>query len=192
MHDMAVYRWIIGACWLVFLGVWTVTAFGAKPSVKDRHWRRQRWLQLAILIAALLVSRFTGVRHALDQHGFAVHDPSAGFIGVALVFLGVGLAVWARFVLGRNWGQPMTQRENPELVTAGPYSVIRHPIYTGILTAMLGSAIAITSLMFLIFLLVAVYFIYSARQEEKRMALLFPAQYPAYKARTKMLLPFIF
>ena len=46
--------------------------------------------------------------------------------------------------------------------------------------------------MFLIFLLVAVYFIYSARQEEKRMTLLFPAQYPAYKARTKMLLPFIF
>ena len=85
----------------------------------------------------------------------------------------------------------MTQRENPELVTAGPYAVIRHPIYTGILASTLGSAIAITPLMFLIFLLVAVYFIYSARQEEKRMALLFPAQYPAYRARTKMLLPFI-
>ena len=192
MYEMAVYRWIIVACWLVFLGVWTITAFGAKPSVKDRHWRRQRWMRLAILIAVLLVSRFTGVRHVLGQHGFAVHDPSAGLVGAALVLLGVGLAVWARFVLGRNWGQPMTQRENPELVTAGPYGVIRHPIYTGILTSMLGAAIALSPLLFLIFLLVAVYFIYSARQEEKRMALLFPAQYPAYKARTKMLLPFLF
>jgi protein-S-isoprenylcysteine O-methyltransferase Ste14 len=192
MHDMAVYRWIIFACWMVFLAVWTVTAFGAKPSVKDRHWRRQRWLRLAILIAAILAARFTGVRQALGQHGFTVHDPSAGLVGAALVLLGVGLAVWARFVLGRNWGQPMTQRQNPELVTAGPYSVIRHPIYTGILASTLGSAIAITPLMFLIFLLVAVYFIYSARQEEKRMTLLFPAQYPAYKAHTKMLLPFIF
>jgi protein-S-isoprenylcysteine O-methyltransferase Ste14 len=86
----------------------------------------------------------------------------------------------------------MTQRQNPELVTAGPYAVIRHPIYTGILTAMLGSAIALGPALFLIFLLLAVYFIYSARQEEKRMALLFPAEYPAYQARTKMLLPFIF
>jgi len=192
MYDMAVYRWIIFACWLVFLAVWTITAFGAKPSVKDRHWRRQRWLRLAILIAVLLASRFTGVRQALVQHGFAVHDPRAGLIGAALVILGVGLAVWARFVLGRNWGQPMTQRENPELVTAGPYAVIRHPIYTGILTGMLGSALVAGPLLFLIILLIAVYFIYSARQEEKCMALLFPAQYPAYKACTKMLLPFVF
>jgi protein-S-isoprenylcysteine O-methyltransferase Ste14 len=148
-------------------------------------------MRLAILIAVLLGLRFTGVRQALGQHGFAFHDPSAGLIGVALVLLGVGLAVWARFVLGRNWGQPMTQRENLELVTAGPYSVIPHPIYTGILTAMLGSALVAGPLLFLIILLIAVYFIYSARQEEKRMALLFPARYPAYKARTKMLLPFI-
>ena len=191
MYDMAVYRWIIFACWLVFLAVWTITAFGAKPSVKDRHWRRQRWLRLAILIAVLLASRFTGVRQALVQHRFAVHDPRVGLIGAALVILGVGLAVWARFALGRNWGQPMTQRENPELVTAGPYSVIRHPIYTGILTGMLGSALVAGPLLFLIFLLIAAYFTYSARREEKRMALLFPTQYPAYKARTKMLLPFV-
>jgi protein-S-isoprenylcysteine O-methyltransferase Ste14 len=192
MYDMAVYRWIIIACWLVFLAVWTITAFGAKPSVKDRHWRRQRWMRLAILIAFLLASRFTGVRQALVQHGFAFRDPSAGLIGVALALLGVGLAVWARFVLGRNWGQPMTQRENPELVTAGPYRVIRHPIYTGILTAMLGSAAGYGLFWLLPLLIVAPYFIYSARQEEKRMALLFPAQYPAYQARTKMLLPFLF
>jgi protein-S-isoprenylcysteine O-methyltransferase Ste14 len=154
--------------------------------------RRQRWMRLAILIAALLASRFTGVRQAFVQHGFAGHDLRAGLIGATLVLLGIGLAVWARFVLGRNWGQPMTQRQNPELVTAGPYAVIRHPIYTGILTGMLGSAIALGPALFLIFLLLAVYFLYSARQEEKRMRLLFPDQYPAYQARTKMLLPFLF
>jgi len=189
---MAVYRWIIYACWLVFLGVWAITAFGAKPSLNPRRdWWLLGGVRLAILIAVLLALRLPDVRHALGQPGFNVHDPHAGLIGAALVLLGVGLAVWARFVIGRNWGNPMTQRENPELVTAGPYSVIRHPIYTGILTAMLGSAIALRPVLFLFFLLLAVFFIYSARQEEKRMALLFPAQYPAYKARTKMLLPFI-
>jgi protein-S-isoprenylcysteine O-methyltransferase Ste14 len=192
MHDMAVYRWIIFACWLVMIIVWTVTAFGAKPSLnRRRYWTLQGGVHLAILIAVLLGLRFTGVRHALGQPGFTVHDPHTGLVGAALVVLGVGLAVWARFVIGRNWGNPMAQKENPELVTAGPYAVIRHPIYTGILTAMLGSTIALRPGLFLFFPLLAVYFIYSARQEEERMALLFPAQYPAYKARTKMLLPFI-
>ncbi len=86
----------------------------------------------------------------------------------------------------------MTHRENPELVTTGPYSVIRHPIYTGVLTAMLGTAIAIHHILFLILLVLAGFFIFSARQEEKRMTLIFPTLYPAYTDRTKMLLPFIF
>jgi protein-S-isoprenylcysteine O-methyltransferase Ste14 len=192
MYDMTVYRWIIGVCWLVFLGVWVVTAFGAKPSVNAR---RDRWqvngLRLAILIAVLLALRLPDVHHALRRPELVVHDPRAGLIGSALVLLGIGLAVWARFVIGRNWGHPMTQRENPELVTTGPYSVIRHPIYTGVLTAVMGAALAIHHVLLLAFLLLAAFFIYSARQEEKRMALLFPVEYPAYKARTKMLFPFI-
>jgi len=191
MYDITVYRWVVLGCWLVFLAVWTITAFGAKPSLNDRHLRRQGVLRVAILIAVLLASRMPGVRQVLRQHIFAIHDPHTGLIGAALVVLGVGLAIWARFALGRNWGMPMTQREDPELVAAGPYAVIRHPIYTGVLTAMLGSAITLGPLLFLVFPLFAVYFIYSARQEEKRIALLFPAQYPAYQARTKMLIPFL-
>jgi protein-S-isoprenylcysteine O-methyltransferase Ste14 len=53
----------------------------------------------------------------------------------------VGLAVLGRFYLGRNWGLPASRKENPELVTDGPYSYVRHPIYGGILLAMLGTAI---------------------------------------------------
>jgi protein-S-isoprenylcysteine O-methyltransferase Ste14 len=156
-----------------------------------RDWWLVRGLHLAVLIAVLLVLRLPDVHHALRRPELAVHDPRAGLIGSALVLLGIGLAVWARFVIGRNWGHPMTQRENPELVTAGPYSVIRHPIYTGILMAVLGAALAIHHVLLLGFLLLAAFFLYSARQEEKRMTLIFPAEYPAYKAGTRMLLPFI-
>ncbi|MBN9589301.1 MAG: hypothetical protein BGN85_10030 [Alphaproteobacteria bacterium 64-11] len=193
MYDMAVFRVVIFACWLAFLGVWVIAAFKAKPSANPR---RDRWLvggiRLVIVVAVLLALRLHDVRHFLSRPDFAVHDPVAGLIGAALVLPGIGLAIWARLVIGRNWGHPMTHRENPELVTTGPYSVIRHPIYTGVLTAMLGTAIAIHHILFLILLVLAGFFIFSARQEEKRMTLIFPTLYPAYTDRTKMLLPFIF
>ena len=54
-----------------------------------------------------------------------------------LVALGLGLAIWARAHIGRNWGLPMSRKAYPELVTSGPYAVIRHPIYVGILLAAL-------------------------------------------------------
>lgn len=71
-------------------------------------------------------------------------QPGAGGRCLAIWVLGLGLAVWARIYLGRNWGMPTSTKEDPELVTSGPYRTIRHPIYTGILLAMIGSAIAVT------------------------------------------------
>jgi protein-S-isoprenylcysteine O-methyltransferase Ste14 len=68
----------------------------------------------------------------------AVHSVILTAIGAVLFACGIALAVWARLHLGRNWGMPMTQRAEPELVTSGPYRFVRHPIYSGLLTAMLG------------------------------------------------------
>jgi protein-S-isoprenylcysteine O-methyltransferase Ste14 len=99
--------------------------------------------------------------------------------------------VWARIYLGRNWGMPMTEKDEPELVTAGPYRFVRHPIYSGLLLAMVGSALA-TNLVWLIFLVVlGSYFVYSAQVEECNMTRTFPRAYPGYKAQTKMLIPFV-
>ena len=71
------------------------------------------------------------------------HSAILGWTGVALCLLGFGLAINARRHLGRNWGTPMSRKEQPELVTSGPYALIRHPIYTGLILAMLGSAIGV-------------------------------------------------
>ena len=57
----------------------------------------------------------------------------------------VGLAIWARVHIGRNSGTPMTEKDDPELVTSGPYRVVRHPIYSGILVAGVGTAVALTA-----------------------------------------------
>jgi protein-S-isoprenylcysteine O-methyltransferase Ste14 len=86
----------------------------------------------------------------------------------------------------------MTQKQDPELVTSGPYRYIRHPIYTGILLAALGSSISVSIFWLVFFVISGVYFIYSANVEEKLMMKEFPKTYPTYKAKTKMLIPFIF
>jgi protein-S-isoprenylcysteine O-methyltransferase Ste14 len=92
--------------------------------------------------------------------------------------------------IGRNWGTPMTQKDEPELVTRGPYHLVRHPIYSGILLAGVGSALALSWLWLTVVALAAVYFLYSANVEERYLTERFPDDYPAYKQSTKMLLPF--
>jgi protein-S-isoprenylcysteine O-methyltransferase Ste14 len=94
-------------------------------------------------------------------------------------------------ILGRNWGMPTTQRVEPELITAGPYGVVRHPIYSGILLALLGTALTISLVGLGITLIVGAYFVWAARVEERNLAAAFPSTYPAYRERTKMLIPFV-
>jgi protein-S-isoprenylcysteine O-methyltransferase Ste14 len=98
----------------------------------------------------------------------------AGAAGDPIWVLGLGLAVWARIYLGRNWGMPTSTKEDPELVTSGPYRTIRHPIYTGILLALIGSAVAVSVWGLIAVALIGGYFIYSAFVEERNMTSLLP------------------
>ena len=85
----------------------------------------------------------------------------------------------------------MTQKDEPELVTSGPYRLVRHPIYSGILLATVGTAVALSWLWLTVVALAAIYFIYSATVEERYLAEQFPEDYPAYRRSTKMLVPFV-
>ena len=85
----------------------------------------------------------------------------------------------------------MTQKSDPELVTSGPYHLVRHPIYSGILAAGIGTAAALSWQWLIAVALAAVYFLYSATVEERHMTDRFPDDYPVYKRSTKMLVPFI-
>jgi protein-S-isoprenylcysteine O-methyltransferase Ste14 len=86
----------------------------------------------------------------------------------------------------------MSLREGHELVTSGPYAYVRHPIYSGLMLAMIGSAFTAGLLWLLGPVLYFIYFIFAARSEEKTMLTQFPDAYPAYRRRTKMLIPFVF
>ena len=106
-------------------------------------------------------------------------------IGAVLFVCGIALAVWARLHLGRNWGMPMTQRAEPELITSGPYRFVRHPIYSGLLTAMLGTVLVNNLLGLIVVAAGVAYFYYCGTVEERNLATTFPAVYPEYRSRTK-------
>src|SRR6185437_7346962 len=144
-----------------------------------------------LLIVALLQSRSLRQFIAETQRSVS-HSVVLSWTGVALCLLGFSLAISARRHLGRNWGLPMSRKEQSELVTSGPYALIRHPIYTGLILAMLGSALGVDVAYALPLLVAGPYFIYSARREEAVMLQLFPKQYGAYMARTGMLAPRLF
>lgn len=86
----------------------------------------------------------------------------------------------------------MTQKQDPELVTSGPYRLVRHPIYSGVLVAGVGTAVALSWMWLTIVALAAIYFTYSATVEERYLTEQFPDTYPAYRRSTKMLVPFLF
>ena len=188
------YDYLTAACWIMLAIYWLGASFGAKKSIRDGYWRGGIFIRLAILVVIILAVRVPGHRQWLARYAYGplIAAEPARVIGVALCFCGVALAIWARVHLGRNWGMPMSQRQDPELVTSGPYALVRHPIYTGFLLAALGSALSAGSLWLFYFAAMGGYFIFSATREEKNMARQFPAAYPAYRARTKMLIPFVF
>lgn len=189
---MTIFQLMIPALWLAFAAYWGIAALGAKRSLGSTPWWRQAPLRGGIAVLTIAALHFMGAGRLLRAaHAYQTHSLLLGAIGTAVVLLGVGLAVYARIYLGRNWGMPMSRKEEPELVTGGPYAFVRHPIYTGIMLAMLGSAIG-ESLFWVVLLIVfSPYFVYSARREEELMREQFPVQYPEYMRRTKMIVPFV-
>ena len=176
---------IIGVGWIVFWAYWLVMAATAKAG-------RSRWTQFAgVRVASILVILVLIRLRVFKIHGAATGNPWLLGIGLAIFVLGLALAVWARVYLGRNWGMPMSQKADPELVTTGPYGRIRHPIYSGIILGMVGTAIAVSPYWLIAVAIVGAYFLVSAVVEERTMAKLFPAAYPPYQRATKILIPYV-
>jgi protein-S-isoprenylcysteine O-methyltransferase Ste14 len=189
---MTIVHRIIPVLWLVFFAYWAIAAAGAKRNAEPTAWWKHISLRLPIVVLVVIALSIPAVRRVLRLAQAHVTDGVLmGAIGVLLVGLGLGLAIFARVYLGRNWGMPMSRKENPELITGGPYAVVRHPIYSGIILAMLGTTIGLSLVWVLPLILCVPYFVYSARREEEIMCRQFGETYRAYMRRTNMLVPFL-
>ena len=151
------------------------------------QWAREGRIRVVIIVVAIVLVRLGAFRGHRPTT-----DPWREAIGLALFGVGLGFAIWARAHIGRNWGTPMTQKDDPELVTSGPYRLVRHPIYSGILAAGIGTAVALSWYWLAPVALAGIYFVYSATVEERFLTEQFPHSYPPYKRSTKMLVPFVF
>ena len=192
---MTIFDHLVIAFWLIFLVYWLISARGVKRDVQDRSRWNGTVIRITLIIIVLLLLRAPILGHLfryIETYKSVSSNPDMKSIGVALCAIGLAFAIWARVYLGKNWGMPMLLKVEHELVTTGPYSFVRHPIYSGLLLAMLGSAFVSVMIWLLPFAIFCAYFVYSARIEEKLMTTQFPNQYLKYKKRTKMLIPFVF
>jgi len=179
MHTLRV---VISFAWIAFWLYWLASATTSKESISSG------WRTRLTGVSAVGVFVIVGL---LRGHDLAVHNVILAVIGAVLFACGISLAVWARLHLGRNWGMPMTQRAEPELITSGPYRFVRHPIYSGLLIATLGTALLDSLFGLIVVALLVVYFYYCGTVEERNLVTTFPKAYPEYKSRTKMLIPFL-
>jgi protein-S-isoprenylcysteine O-methyltransferase Ste14 len=179
---MTALKIFIPVAWLAFWIYWIVSATDAKQGTRPR---RARVPGLLIVVLGLVLL------HIFRAGSLVVHDLILQAVGTVIFVCGLGLAVWARVYLGNNWGMPMTQKDDPELVTSGPYRFVRHPIYSGILLALVGTSLAIAIYWLIAVVAMGAYFIHSANVEEKIMTASFPTAYTSYRAKTKMLIPFV-
>jgi protein-S-isoprenylcysteine O-methyltransferase Ste14 len=172
----------ITIAWIIFWVYWLASAFGVK---EGRASRRRIPLNGVTAVSVIILVR------VFRDGSLVVDSPILGAIGAIVFAAGIALAISARVRLGRNWGMPMTQKAEPELVTSGPYRFVRHPIYSGLLAGLLGTALVNNLIGLIVVAILGGYFYYCASVEEKNLTATFPTAYPAYRSVTKMLIPFV-
>jgi len=179
-------------CWWALFLVWLPGYFmrlRARPGPTPFPGRQIAVTGLLYLCFALMIAaRRLGFRVPLTPQ-----TPALGVLGDALAIIGVAFAIWARIVLGRNWsGAIVSIREGQGLVQSGPYAIVRHPIYTGMLTALIGTALTLGTLAAWLGALAAlVAFLIRVDIEDRMMAAEFGEAHAAYRAHTKKLIPFV-
>lgn len=188
---MTIHGGLTCALWLALIAYWALSA----QALKRRTGRRWLWWReiavrlgfFGLVVLALQVGALPGVaRYTLDK------GPAVSWLGLVLCASGIALVILARARLDHSRQTTGFDGESSELVTTGPYAFVRHPLYGGLLLAMLGSAIAQSLLWLLPLVVYGPLLFMSARREESVLLEQFSEGYAAYRRRTKMLLPFLF
>lgn len=188
---------LLGLSWLIFTVVWTLGAFGAKQSRRPLP-RGKQWAFVALVAigVGLIVSRLAGWTNVGGPTSIGARiwpfDTGVAVAALILSYIGLAVAVWARACLGRNWSAIPELKQGHQLVTRGPYAYVRHPIYTGLLLMFAAITVQWATLAGFFLLLVAVVGVhFKLTREETLLAGEFPDQWPAYRARTKRVMPLL-
>ena len=185
------YRYLFPAMWLAWAVYWWISARHVKPTERHESVGSKLSHIGPLLLAAILFS----VPHMpISVLGEKFLPPTAWRFAAAAALTAAGLlmAAWARRYLGTNWSSTVTIKEGHELVTTGPYALVRHPIYTGLLLAFVGSAIAGGEWRGVLAVAIAFWALWrKLRIEEQWMHEQFGEAYQAYCRRVSALIPYV-
>ena len=178
MNPRLVYR-IIELLWAILVFYWILRSFGNKRT-KIRQNRRLGLIYLILAVTVLVISPHSSRRIFLLPINIDTQ-----LLGIVLCAAGLALAIWARIILGRNWSGFVVIKEDHELIQRGPYNVVRHPLYTGLILAILGTVIAVAPTLHGLLLVAAwlIAFYLKSRGEERILSQEFGEQYAAYRRR---------
>jgi protein-S-isoprenylcysteine O-methyltransferase Ste14 len=180
---------IIAACWIVWLLYWIAMAFTTKRTIERGGFLGYR------VVAVVVIACFIAAGRLLDvspQSQLWHTTLALAVVSDCIVLAGTAFTIWARITLGRNWSAEVTFKQDHELIESGPYALVRHPIYTGLLMMALGTAVNYGRAMgFAVFFALCGAIWWKARQEERIMSSHFPEAYPEYKMRVRAIIPFV-
>lgn len=180
---------IIQISWLVFLVYWIVAAFSVNPMRSPEPPARRIFYLLLIVVSLILFNADSRYFGPLNLR-FIPRSYWIAFAGALLTAAGIAFAIWARNHIGRFWSGSVAIREDHQLIRSGPYSRIRHPIYTGILVALAGTTLAVGNYRALLaFLLIFVSLIYKARLEEALLTREFGPAFDDHRRHAGFFLP---
>jgi protein-S-isoprenylcysteine O-methyltransferase Ste14 len=183
------FRIAFGCAWGALVLVWAGGWHLSKPTSRTAAGLNSLTPYLPVLIGVALI-----LMHVLPESW--IKEPlwprslALDAAGLAVTVLGAIFAIWSRVTLGRNWSSVPQVKEQHELVVKGPYRIVRHPIYTGLILAFAGTGLAKDKgiWLFLVVLIFASYWL-KIRVEERLMMETFPEEYPEYRRRVKALIP---
>lgn len=185
-------RYLIPAFWLIWIVGWLLAAI----SVKRAQWQEPRataiYNRFPVLLGTVMLV-FPRWLPPILTYRFVPPGPEPPAIGTVLVLLGLLFAGWARVHLGGNWSGAVTVKHGHTLIRRGPYRYVRHPIYSGMLVALIGTALAVgAAYAFIATALILIGFIVKLQLEEARMRDTFPTDYDDYSRHTARLVPGVF
>jgi len=184
-----VWRYLIEGPWLVFLAVWLVAAFNTRRNLRQES-LRSRSSFLAVEITGYYLLFSVPAKSGVLSRPVLPPTWWLAFLGVCCTWLGIALALWARWSLGRNWSARVTLKEGHQLIRSGPYRYFRHPIYSGLDLAVIGAAVAMGRVRSLLgaALVILGYYI-KAMREEKLLSQQFGPAFEDHRRQTGFLLP---
>ena len=177
--------------WIVFYAYWLISAWRTRTPVKRRLSRSSFflygfvWVAIWIILVNWFFPSILAEKIVPDGIGFTL-------AGLVITVAGLAFAVWARIHLGTNWSGMPTIREQHTLTRTGPYRFVRHPIYSGIILGLFGTAVGIGyAVVFCCVLLVFVLFVIKFRMEEQFLEEEFGEEYARYRKDVKALIPYV-